>query len=61
MSVGEAVEMENVDEFEKAQNIERCLSQHQVNLWELRELALTRGGLINGEIRPKYPASTGSF
>jgi hypothetical protein len=31
---------------EKAQRIEACLARKPVNLWELRELALSRGGLL---------------
>lgn len=33
---------------EKALEIEECLSNDPVNLWHLRELALTRGGLLQG-------------
>ena len=31
---------------EKAQKIEACLAQSPVNLWELRDLALSQGGLL---------------
>ena len=31
---------------QKALEIEECLSNDPVNLWHLRELALTRGGLL---------------
>jgi hypothetical protein len=33
---------------EKAMEIEECLARKPVNLWHLRELALTRGGLLQG-------------
>ena len=33
---------------QKALEIEECLSNDPVNLWHLRELALTRGGLLEG-------------
>ena len=32
----------------KAEEIEAVLSQDDVDLWRLRELALTEGGLVNG-------------
>jgi hypothetical protein len=34
---------------EKATRIEACLAQVPVNLWELRELALSKGGLLERE------------
>jgi hypothetical protein len=33
---------------EKVDRIRQCLAQDSVDLWRLRELALTRGGLVNG-------------
>ena len=33
----------------KAEEIRRVLSEPVVDLWKLRELALTEGGLVNGE------------
>lgn len=33
----------------KEERINKCLSQDPVNLWELRELALSKGGLLNCE------------
>lgn len=33
---------------EKQASIQRCLSQKSVDLWQLRELALSKGGLVNG-------------
>jgi hypothetical protein len=38
---------------EKIQKIEECLSQPEVNLWRLRELCLTEGGLMTSELRRK--------
>jgi hypothetical protein len=35
---------------EKADLIDRLLSEPEVDLWTLRELALTEGGLINGKL-----------
>ena len=35
----------------KIEQIEQCLSQKEVNLWQLRELCLTPGGLITSELR----------
>lgn len=37
----------------KIEQIELCLSQKEVNLWQLRELCLTPGGLITSELRRK--------
>jgi hypothetical protein len=34
---------------DKAQRIEDCLARSPVNLWELRELALSKGGLLERE------------
>lgn len=34
---------------EKAEEIRRILSEPVVDLWKLRELALTEGGLVNGK------------
>jgi len=39
-----------VDE-EKKSLLEACLSHTVVSLWELRELALSKGGLLNGKSR----------
>jgi hypothetical protein len=36
---------------EKEVLLEGVLSQHRINLWELRELALTKGGLLKTEYR----------
>ena len=33
----------------KAEEINLVLSEPNVNLWKLRELALTEGGLVNGK------------
>lgn len=46
----------------KVDRIEQCLSQNPVDLWELRELALSRGGLMtceffqkeSGRMRPQH-------
>jgi hypothetical protein len=35
----------------KAEAIIRCLAEEEVDLWRLRELALTEGGLLNNVIR----------
>lgn len=35
----------------KAEEIRRVLFEPEVDLWKLRELALTEGGLVNGECR----------
>jgi hypothetical protein len=35
-------------EKEKAQRVRDCLQNHPISLWELRELALSSGGLVNG-------------
>ena len=37
----------------KAEEIEAVLSQDDVDLWRLRELALTEGGLVNDSIRKR--------
>lgn len=37
--------------MEKRERISYCLDQPVIDLWELRELALTRGGLVNAEMR----------
>lgn len=34
---------------DKARRIEDCLARSPVNLWELRELALSKGGLLERE------------
>jgi len=41
------------DEYrrEKINEITACLEKKEVNLWHLRELCLSRGGLINGDLR----------
>lgn len=36
---------------QKAQEIEFLLSQEEIDLWKLREFALTPGGLVNGGYR----------
>lgn len=36
---------------DKAEEIRRILSEPTVDLWRLRELASTEGGLVNGESR----------
>jgi hypothetical protein len=33
----------------KAEEIGRILSEPEVDLWKLREFALSEGGLVNGE------------
>mmetsp|Transcript_19084 Transcript_19084/g.23486 ORF Transcript_19084/g.23486 Transcript_19084/m.23486 type:complete len:431 (-) Transcript_19084:211-1503(-) len=38
---------------EKVKQIEECLSQSEVNIWQLREFCLTGGGLINNDIRQR--------
>jgi hypothetical protein len=40
-------------EHEKIKQIEECLSHNEVNLWQLRELCLTRGGLMTTELRKR--------
>ena len=35
---------------EKLGRIRDCLSQEPVSLWDLRELALSKGGLLNGKL-----------
>lgn len=35
----------------KLDRIQRCLQQNPINLWELRELALSKGGLMNSQYR----------
>ncbi len=46
---------EKNDARDKAQRIEDCLGRHNsVDLWELRELALSEGGLLNGELHPLH-------
>jgi len=35
----------------KAEEINLVLSEPDVNLWKLRGLALTEGGLVNGRLR----------
>jgi hypothetical protein len=35
---------------EKLGLIRECLSQEPVSLWDLRELALSKGGLLNGKL-----------
>eukprot|EP00980_Cylindrotheca_fusiformis_P029035 scaffold22701_cov123-Cylindrotheca_fusiformis.AAC.14 len=37
----------------KTNQIQTCLQQNPVNLWELRELALSKGGLMTSEFRQK--------
>ena len=38
---------------QKAEEIEACLNQRNVDLWHLRELALTRGGLLSPAVRKR--------
>eukprot|EP00538_Stauroneis_constricta_P002418 CAMPEP_0119562198 /NCGR_PEP_ID=MMETSP1352-20130426/19707_1 /TAXON_ID=265584 /ORGANISM="Stauroneis constricta, Strain CCMP1120" /LENGTH=482 /DNA_ID=CAMNT_0007610545 /DNA_START=243 /DNA_END=1688 /DNA_ORIENTATION=+ len=38
---------------EKAIEIEACLNQDPLDLWHLRELSLTRGGLLKGKLRQR--------
>jgi len=38
---------------EKISEINACLERKEVNLWHLRELCLSKGGLINAELRRK--------
>ena len=38
---------------EKAQQIEKCLNSSAVDLWKLRELALSKGGLLEGKREKK--------
>jgi hypothetical protein len=38
----------------KAEEIRRVLSEPVVDLWKLRELALTEGGLVNGKSPQMY-------
>jgi len=40
---------ESVDLRAKGDRIEACLAERPVNLWELRELALSKGGFLSGE------------
>jgi hypothetical protein len=35
---------------DKAQEIEQILNEEEVDLWRLRELALSEGGLVNGTL-----------
>ena len=35
-------------EIEKARSVQECLECDPVSLWDLRELALSEGGLVNG-------------
>ena len=35
-------------QIEKTRRVQECLDQVPVSLWELRELALSKGGLMNG-------------
>ncbi len=35
----------------KVQELESLLSEDEVDLWSLRELCLTPGGLMNGKLR----------
>jgi len=39
----------SVDMSSKAKEIEQLLSEEQIDLWKLRELALSEGGLVNGK------------
>jgi hypothetical protein len=39
----------SLDYRAKAEEINLVLSEPDVNLWKLRELALTDGGLVNGK------------
>lgn len=39
----------------KCERISSCLDQREVDLWQLRELALSDGGLVNSE--SIYPVS----
>lgn len=43
--------MDIMDLNAKADEINLVLSEPDVNLWKLRELALTEGGLVNGKIQ----------
>ena len=43
-----ACEDDEVDCLTKTERIERCLGTNPVDLWELRELALSDGGLLRG-------------
>jgi TBC1 domain family member 20 len=43
----------------KADEINLVLSEPNVNLWKLRELALTEGGLVNGKQRFALHFATG--
>eukprot|EP00543_Licmophora_paradoxa_P011824 CAMPEP_0202476160 /NCGR_PEP_ID=MMETSP1360-20130828/93279_1 /ASSEMBLY_ACC=CAM_ASM_000848 /TAXON_ID=515479 /ORGANISM="Licmophora paradoxa, Strain CCMP2313" /LENGTH=520 /DNA_ID=CAMNT_0049103359 /DNA_START=58 /DNA_END=1620 /DNA_ORIENTATION=+ len=38
---------------EKRREIEKCLQKNRMNLWELREFALSEGGLLNSSIRKR--------
>ena len=39
--------------MDKALEIQKCLAAEPVDLWQLRELALTKGGLLNGQYGTK--------
>lgn len=41
-------EEKSQEQGKKEASIRKCLDSRTVNLWELRELALTKGGLVNG-------------
>lgn len=41
------------DQLKKAARIEKCLSAKSVDLWELRELSLSKGGLLEPKYRQK--------
>ena len=45
----------------KAERIDRCLSQKPVDLWELRELALSNGGLLTREFMASIVAILDTF
>ncbi|KAG7350483.1 Rab-GTPase-TBC domain containing protein [Nitzschia inconspicua] len=41
------------DRIKKAARIEKCLQADSVDLWELRELSLSKGGLLDAKFRQK--------
>ena len=50
------------DDRNKVQRIEDCLGRvGSVDLWELRELALSEGGLLNGELHPLHDKTLPAF
>ena len=40
-------------QIEKTRRVQECLDEVPVSLWELRELALSKGGLINGMLKSR--------